>query len=155
MTAIGINHISIHANDLEESVKFYETIFGMKRIPTAKFAAPAIWLKLGSQQLHIFKREGQASRFQHLAINVDDFMDVYVKARELGVIDGETIGAPVREHPSGWVQMYLRDPSGNLVEVDWPDSSTLDRSVVADVLNLNDLAPQTGEAAIASLFYRE
>ena len=26
--------------------------------------------------------------------------------------------------------MYLRDPAGNLVEVNWPDASSLDRSVV-------------------------
>ena len=29
--------------------------------------------------------------------------------------------------------MYLRDPAGNLVEINWPDVTTLDRSVVTHI----------------------
>ena len=37
--------------------------------------------------------------------------------------------------------MYLRDPGGNLVEIDWPDASTLDRSIVTDLRKLADEQP--------------
>ncbi len=39
----------------------------------------------------------------------------------------------VYELPDGAAQLYLRDPAGNLVEANWPDASTLDRSVVGNV----------------------
>jgi hypothetical protein len=48
--------------------------------------------------------------------------------------------------------MYIRDPSGNLVEIDWPDVATLDRSVVSDLKKLEDDVPQSGEALQATLF---
>ena len=47
MTAISINHVSIHAQDLERSAAFYEQLFGMQRIPTPTFAFPVAWLRLG------------------------------------------------------------------------------------------------------------
>jgi hypothetical protein len=29
--------------------------------------------------------------------------------------------------------MYLRDPAGNLVEVNWPDVTTLDREIIPEI----------------------
>ena len=59
----------------------------------------------------------------------------------------------MRELPDGAVQMYLRDPAGNLVEVNWPDLTTLDRSVFEDVVRVADMEPQEGEAAQARLYH--
>jgi hypothetical protein len=50
------------------------------------------------------------------------------------------------------VQMYLRDPAGNLVEVNWPDVGTLDRSVVPDIVRIADERPQSPEAQRARLY---
>jgi hypothetical protein len=49
--------------------------------------------------------------------------------------------------------MYIRDPAGNLVEVDWPDAATLDRSVVTEIVRLADERAQTGDAASATLYH--
>ena len=57
MRATGFNHVSIHAIDLEESVRFYTEVFGMERIPTYTFAFPVQYLRLGDLQLHLFQRE--------------------------------------------------------------------------------------------------
>jgi hypothetical protein len=48
--------------------------------------------------------------------------------------------------------MYLPDPTGNFVEVDPPDVSTLDRSVVTDIRKLADDVPQARAAQSATLF---
>jgi YD repeat-containing protein len=56
------------------------------------------------------------------------------------------------ELPDGSVQMYIRDPAGNLVEIDWPDVSTLDRSLFPDLKRLGDTVPQTGDALRATLY---
>src|ERR1700738_463620 len=52
----------------------------------------------------------------------------------------------LRGRPSGWVQMYIRDPAGNLVEIDWPDASTLDAALVAELYPLEADVPQAGGA---------
>ena len=152
MSATRLNHVSIRAVDMEESIRFYEEVFGMERVPTPIFAEPVVWLQLGEQQLHLFEQGSDVPRYHHVALDVDDFEAVYVKARELGVLDSDTFGADVRAHPSGWVQIYLRDPGGNLIEIDWPDVSTLDRSIFTDIRQLEDEIPQIGSASGATLY---
>jgi YD repeat-containing protein len=151
--ALRVNHVSIHADDIEESARFYEELFGMTRLPTAIFRERVIWLALGDQQLHLFQRDDvEAPRAHHLGIDVDDFEAVYQKAKERGLLDGDTWNQSVRYHPAGWVQMYIRDPSGNLVEINWPDVSTLDPEIVAEFGRLDDDVPQTGAAREATLY---
>jgi catechol 2,3-dioxygenase-like lactoylglutathione lyase family enzyme len=148
-----LNHVSIHASDMEESLRFYVEVFGMERLPSPNFSQHVEWLRLGDQQLHLFKRDAPAPEFHHIALDVDDFEAAYLKARELGILDEIAFGASVRELPGGAVQMYIRDPAGNLVEVDWPDISTLDRNVVTNITRLADERPQTGDAARAALYH--
>jgi YD repeat-containing protein len=151
--ALRLNHVSIHANNLEESARFYEELFGMRRLPTAKFEGPVLWLALGDQQLHLFQRDDvEAPRAHHVAIDVDDFEAVYRVARQRDLFDGETWRQRARYHPAGWVQMYLRDPAGNLVEVDWPDVSTLHPEIVAELARLDEHVAQEGEAREATLY---
>jgi catechol 2,3-dioxygenase-like lactoylglutathione lyase family enzyme len=151
--ATRFNHVSVHAFDLAESLRFYRDVFGLERLPSPNFSTHVEWLRLGEQQLHLFKSENPAPRSHHFALDVDDFEAAYLKAKELELLDDETFGAAVRELPDGAVQMYIRDPSGNLVEVNWPDVSTLDRSVITDIRSVADERPQTGEAASATLYH--
>jgi lactoylglutathione lyase len=150
--ATRFNHVSIYADDLEESARFYEKVFGMERLPSPLFEGPVAWLALGDQQLHLFRTGGPVP-YHHFGVDVDDFEAVYLKAKELGLLDRETHGSQLRELSDGSVQMYIRDPAGNLVEIDWPDISTLDRSVVTDISRLEDERPQTGEAARAKRYH--
>jgi lactoylglutathione lyase len=150
--ALALNHVSIPARNLEESARFYETLFGLERLPTPTFSIDVIWLRLGQTQLHLFEQgETAPTRFHHFAVEVDDFEAFYVRLGELGVRDQAWISS-IYELPSGEVQLYLRDPTGNLVEIVWPDSSTLDRSVVADLRRLADDVEQLPGAERASLF---
>ena len=54
--------------------------------------------------------------------------------------------------PGNNAQMYLRDPSGNLIEVDWPDFQTLSPEVRTDMRRLADRDPQGEENLRATLF---
>jgi catechol 2,3-dioxygenase-like lactoylglutathione lyase family enzyme len=152
MRAIGFNHLSVGARDLETSLHFYETVFGMERIPTYNFGFTTQYLRCGKLQLHVFQLEDHVPVYQHFALDVDDFHAVYDAAKALGALDGKTFRNAVNELPDGSVQMYLRDPGGNLLEVDWPDISTLDRSRIPELKRLSDFAEQTGEALEASLY---
>jgi lactoylglutathione lyase len=153
LRATGINHVSISAPDLEASIRFYTEVFGMERVAAPTFPGQRVaWLRLGDQQLHLFEREGAAPQFHHLGLDVDDFEAVYLKVRELTMRDDITFAEGVVELPGGEAQMYLRDPAGNLVEIDWPDASTLDRDVVTDMVRLADVVPQGPESPAARLY---
>ena len=152
MRAMSFNHVSIHAPDLEKSTRFYVEVFGMEKIPTYNFGFPVQYLRLGDLQLHLFQREAPAPQFHHIGINVDDFHAAYDKVKELGIGDDSAFFSHIYELPDGSVQMYIRDPAGNLVEIDWPDVSTLDRSRVPEMKKLDDDVPQTGEALEATLY---
>src|SRR4051794_14070383 len=151
MRATGITHVSVHARDLDESVRFYTDVFGMRRVPSPDFPDMEVeWLVFGDVQLHVFRRDVPAPDFHHLGVDVDDFEAAYRVARERELFDGGA--AKVRELNDGALQMYLRDPAGNLVEVNWPDSSTIDRSVVTTITAIADERPQSEEARRASLY---
>ena len=154
MRATGINHVSVSAPDLEASVRFYTEVFGMERVPAPKFPDQVVaWLRLGEQQLHLFQREG-APQYHHFALDVDDFEAAYLQVRNLEVRDDATFLSGIRELPGGEAQMYIRDPGGNLVEVNWPDASSLDRGVVSDIERLVDVVPQDADGLAARLYTR-
>jgi hypothetical protein len=50
------------------------------------------------------------------------------------------------------VQMYLRDPAGNLVEVNWPDARTLDARIREALIPLSATIHQTEDALRATLY---
>jgi len=152
MRATGFNHVSIHARNLEESTRFYTEVFGMETIPTYNFRFPVQYLRLGDLQLHLFERETDPPQYHHLGINVDDFEAAYEKAMELDIHDRSAFFSNIYELPDGSVQMYVRDPAGNLVEIDWPDVNTLDRSRIPELKKLGDDVPQTGDALRATLY---
>ncbi len=133
MRATGFTHVSVSAHDLDESARFYTEMFGMEEVSAPDFPFPVRWLRVGNLQLHLFLSEDPAPRAHHFGLNVDDFETAYRKAEELGVQVGDGYYANVYELPDGAAQLYVRDPAGNLVEVNWPDSSTLDRSVVGEI----------------------
>jgi YD repeat-containing protein len=88
---------------------------------------------VGDLQLHLFLDEDRAPAGHHFALDVDDFEAVYRRAKETGAHVESGNYSTVRELPDGAVQMYVRDPAGNLVEINWPDVTTLDRSVVTRI----------------------
>ena len=139
MRATGLNHVSVHANDLEESARFYEEFFGMRRLPTPDFGYPVVWLEVGELQVHLFKRDTAAPEYHHFALDVDDYTAAFKAAKERGILEGRP-----RRFPDGAVQMYIRDPSGNRVELDWPDASTLDQAVFGEL----DQVPGPPDASI-------
>jgi YD repeat-containing protein len=153
MSASSINHVSVHAHDLDESVQFYEQVLGMERVATPNFAFPVQWMRLGGQQLHLFVRDNvDAPMFHHVGLNVDDFEALFWRARKEGLNDESAFFSGMYELPDGAVQMYLRDPAGNLVEIDWPDSTTLDARIRDELVPLSSTVPQTSESMTATLF---
>lgn len=152
MRATGFTHVSISARDLEESIRFYKDFFGMDEVPSPDFSSQVRWLRVGDLQLHLFLDEDPAPARHHFAFDVDDFEEAYQKAQEAGVQVGSGNYSTVRELPGGEVQMYIRDPAGNLVEINGRDASALDPSVVGETRKIGGppdavlyMKPQRGE----------
>ena len=114
--ALSINHVTLIVENLEEAAAFYEYELGMEPIPSFVFDYPTAFFKINEkQQLHLSEWEDAQSFRGHVCLDVDDFDTLFFRFKELGIIDINSWGN-VRQMPDGSMQMFVRDPSGNLVE---------------------------------------
>ena len=148
-----INHVSVHALDLERSVRFYEELLGAERIPTPNFGIPVQWLAIGRTQLHLFERDLTPTSHHHLGIEIDDIEHCYAVLDRYGAFDDEAFGNRLVELPGGVIQLYLRDPAGNLVELDWVGE--LPDALRERLKGLWDFNPQSDEQMRGRLFVPE
>lgn len=155
MVRTALNHVSVVSNDLEESVGFYREVFDFEPIPTPNFDFDGQWLEMADgRQLHLFDLETPAPRYHHFGVTVADFEAVYREGKERGILidfSDDEESYQLYSLPDGAVQMYVEDPEGNVIEVNWPDVETLDDAVQAEITDRDTLVPQVGEAADASL----
>jgi catechol 2,3-dioxygenase-like lactoylglutathione lyase family enzyme len=147
-----INHVSVNAQNLQESVEFYVELFGAEPIPTPNFGLPVQWLALGTTQLHLFERDLQPTSHHHFAVTVDDVEPVYRAAERRGAFDRRSFGNHLIELPGNVVQLYIRDPANNLVEVDQHDAGRLPENLRAELKGLWELNPQSDENMRGRLF---
>lgn len=152
MTNARINHISIGAANLQESVRFYSDLFGAAPIDTPNFGYPVQWLRIGDLQLHIFERPGAAPAYHHFALVVDNFETIFETTRKRNLHDHDIMGYHLSELPSGQVQLYIRDPGGNLVEVNAPDARALSEEVRREMVRLSERLPQNDANRRAALY---
>ena len=117
MRTSGINHVSVHANDLDESVRFYVELLDAVLLDTPNFGLPVQWIGLGDTQLHLFLREAEPQSHHHFGITVDDLEPVYRAAERRGAFDDNAFRNHLVQLPGDIVQLYLRDPAGNLLEL--------------------------------------
>lgn len=152
MPGTGLNHVSVVAHDLERSVDFYRDLLGLARVATPNFGFPVQWLAVGTLQLHLFERPDGAPTYHHLAFTIaePDFPDLYRKVRAEGITDDATFGHHLYELPGDTAQLYVRDPSGNLLELDAPGASRLPEDIRRDIRPLPN--PQSDENLAATLF---
>lgn len=147
-----INHVSVNARDLKTSVNFYVQLLGAEPVATPNFGLPVQWLALGRTQLHLFERALQPTSHHHFAVTVDDVEPVYRAADRLDAFDREAFGNHLVELPGDIVQLYVRDPAGNLVEIDHAGVDRLPDDLRAQLKHLWDFNPQDEENMRGCLF---
>jgi catechol 2,3-dioxygenase-like lactoylglutathione lyase family enzyme len=150
--AATINHVSVSAPDLRESTDFYVELLGAERIPSPNFGVPVQWLALGATQLHLFEREVAPPSHHHFAVSVADLSPIYRAAERRGAFDRESFGNHLVELPGDVVQLYLRDPGGNLVEIDQHGVERLPEDIRAALMGIWDINPQDDENMRGRLF---
>ncbi|MEJ7619156.1 MAG: VOC family protein [Pyrinomonadaceae bacterium] len=134
MKVKNINHVTMIVDDLEKSRDFYTNVLGLEELPAFKFDYPVQFYKINDrQQLHLTEWKDTPSFRGHLCIEIDDFNEAFRKFKALGVIDVQPWGK-VRQLATGTMQMFIRDPAGNLIEVSHPSASTVDAEIFQDEL---------------------
>jgi catechol 2,3-dioxygenase-like lactoylglutathione lyase family enzyme len=152
---LRINHVSVNATDLQESVDFYVELLGAEPLTTPNFGLPVQWLALGTTQLHLFERDLEPTSHHHFGITVDDLEPVFRVAEKRGAFDDIAFKNRLVELPGDVVQLYVRDPAGNLVEIDSPGKDRLPQDMRDQLKQLWDFNPHTEEQMSARLFVYE
>ena len=152
---LRINHVSVNATDLQESVDFYVELLGAEPLTTPNFGLPVQWLALGTTQLHLFERDLEPTSHHHFGITVDDLEPVFRVAEKRGAFDDVAFKNRLVELPGDVVQLYVRDPAGNLVEIDSPGKDRLPQDMRDQLKQLWDFNPHTEEQMSARLFVYE
>jgi catechol 2,3-dioxygenase-like lactoylglutathione lyase family enzyme len=116
--SLRINHVSVNALDLQRSTEFYVDLLRAEPIATPNFGIPVQWLALGRTQLHLFERDLTPTSHHHFGVTVEDVEPVYRAAKRWDAFDDVAFGNRLVELPGDVVQLYVRDPAGNLVEID-------------------------------------
>ncbi len=133
-----INHATLIVDDLERSVVFYRDELGLEALPAFDFDYPAQFFRVNeNQQIHLTEWEDTPSFRGHICLEVDDFNVIYGRMKALDVIDVRPWGK-VRRLPDGAMQMFVRDPSGNLVEITCSPEFAVDDGIFADELVESD-----------------
>ncbi|MEO0469317.1 MAG: VOC family protein [Bacteroidota bacterium] len=131
-----INHVTLVVDQLETAAEFYEKEMGLEVLPAFLFDYPTAFFKINdTQQLHLTEWDDAQSFRGHICVQVDDFNAMFFRMKALGIIDIKPWGH-VRQLPDGAMQMFVRDPSGNLVELssDPADKDTIDPAIFSDEL---------------------
>ncbi|HWC77673.1 MAG TPA: VOC family protein [Blastocatellia bacterium] len=109
-------HAAILVTDIERSRDFYGKVLGLKEKPRHNFNFEGAWYDLGECELHLMVThdplpdQGQRPRRDfHVAFSIDDYDTARRSLEEAGI--------EYREGSSGLRQLFVRDPDGNLIEL--------------------------------------
>ena len=128
-TGNRIHHINLMVDDLARAVEFYGTALGLEPLPTPDMGFPAQFFKINDlQEIHLNELQDVTPERAHFCLRVDDFTDQFRRMKALGAIEIKTWGK-VRRLPSGVMQMFVRDPSGNLIELSCESDQYVDPAI--------------------------
>jgi lactoylglutathione lyase len=117
MPGTNLQHVNLQVGDLATAVAFYTDVIGLGLSPTPDIGMPAQFIAINDyQEIHINQSDDVKPERAHFCLRVADFNGVYHRAKAAGVIESQTWGHAKRL-ASGVVQMFVRDPAGNLVEI--------------------------------------
>ena len=134
-----LHHVNILVDDLDEAVPFYRDLIGLEMDETPDHDFPSQFFKFANgTQIHMNEFEDDRPFRAHFCIVVDDFNAVFQRMKKAGAIDIKPWGK-VRRIATGSMQMFTRDPSGNLVEIaSRPDDIIDDDLLADDLVNVSD-----------------
>lgn len=152
MELTGINHINIgcRESDLPAIKKFYCEGLGLHVGMRPNFPNKGLWLYCGDNALvHVVVRfkpdwpgiDESRSGYDHTAYAVKGVQDYRNRLRKLGIpFDEQNV-------PNAGFQMFMRDPVGNKVELNFPGEET-PVEVAAGTLSATQFSPGENGTAL-------
>jgi glyoxylase I family protein len=116
----GLHHVAINVHDVDDAVRFYTEVLGFEKVDTRPdFGFDGAWLQAGTNQVHLLGvPDAVIDRRQHYALRVDD---AEAWARH---IESKGVKCARSDHvPGAGRQVFLKDPSGNRIELNQPDEA--------------------------------
>lgn len=126
MPLLAFDHVNIRTVNLENMVAWYGDVLGLRSGPRPDFPVPGAWLYLGDTCiLHLIEADPppmvhsdeESLRMEHLAFRAEG-MDGFIARLE-------NSGTAYKLFPFealGMVLVFIRDPDGNRIHVDFPAS---------------------------------
>lgn len=134
MNDFHLHHINVNVDDLDTAVAFYRDVIGLPLDPTPDQGFRSQFFRIGAnQQIHMNEIADSHQFRGHFCLVVPDFAAVFQRAKAVGAIDVKPWGR-VRRLPVGSMQMFVRDPAGNLVEIASARDAHIDPALFADEL---------------------
>jgi catechol 2,3-dioxygenase-like lactoylglutathione lyase family enzyme len=142
---LSLNHFSIRTTDLQSTEQFYAKVLGLSAGPRPNFPFPGIWMYNGSHDnvanavVHIIgmdKNDPEGLK-QYLGdrdvsslhgTGAVDHIAFFATGLAAMLVHLKAIGVPCRERttPSiGLHQLFLDDPCGLVVELNYPQAEKL------------------------------
>lgn len=111
MRCLRLTHVNLRVEDLPAAVRFYTGVVGLEPIPRLDRGGKGAWFRLGGIELHLAEDPTPQPRSKrHFAVEVTDLPAARREAEQAGAeIDQEDVG-----------RFWMRDPSGNRIEVVGP-----------------------------------
>jgi len=113
----SLHHVSLLVTDLKRAGNFYINILGLEEdCSRPKMAFPGMWLKLGTQQIHLLslgpvttgtgaQHPGRDAHFAVAVLNIGKLKKILTREK-----------IPYHMSKSGRQALFCRDPDGNGVE---------------------------------------
>ena len=113
-----LQHVTLLVDALAPARDFYCREFGFTERQVEGLDYPGAFLRINDhQELHLAELPDRPPSFRgHFCLRVSDWSATFYRMKELGILDVRPWGR-MRELPDGSMQLYVRDPSGNLVEI--------------------------------------
>lgn len=127
-----IQHVNVLVDALGPAVSFYRDLLGFETMSTPEQGFPSQFFRINeSQQLHMNEIADVRPFRAHFCVVVEDFGQVFHRMKAADAIDLRPWGK-VRRLATGAMQMFVRDPSGNLVEVASAPDALVDSKLFDD-----------------------
>lgn len=118
-----LDHLALSVEDVDNSVEFYQRVFGLREILNPNQASATRWLVFeGGRELHLIPRPGaqiMTTQAVHFALVTTDIHAFVTHLQEQGVVYYDWHGSQgrIHERADGVLQVYFKDPDDYWVEV--------------------------------------
>lgn len=126
MSLIAFDHVNIRTVHLDEMVKWYEKVLGLRSGDRPEFHVPGAWLYLGDTcVLHLIEAdpaptahsEDESLRMEHMAFRAEGMKEFIRHLEEHGVSYKLFPFEALKT-----VLVFVRDPDGNRLHIDFDAS---------------------------------